>query len=404
MRALVVLLAAGAARVAGADDLPEGVALSGYVQADAVPWDQGSVDEADADGRALNQTRVLIRRARLEVEVERTAWFGTLELDGNTVDGATARLVGAQVGARRTRGELEASAALGLFKIPFGAEVPAPERQRALLEPSTAANALFPGSRDAGAIAQARWRGVEVAVAVVNGAPSGDAQFRGRDPSASWDVVGRVGARGVLRYGTVLSGGVSALAGTGLHPGTPAVKDSLQWIDDNENGLVETTELQVIPGAPATPSVGFDRSAIGADVAITWCLRALGGGSAAAELVLATNLDRGLAYADPVAADRDLRELGFQVQVVQAVTRHARVAARYDQYRPDRDAREAQGAQVVPTDPRHATLAVAVEGRRGDGRLIVEYDHVQNPYGRALDGAPTTRAADRVTVRAQVSF
>jgi len=389
---------------AAAEPLPDAVAWSGYVQAELVPWDQGSVDEVDADGQALNQTRALIRRARLHAELERESYFGSLELDGNTVDGATARLIGAKVGARWRTAEVEASIGLGLFKIPFGREVPSSEQTREVLEPSTASRALFPGNYDAGAVASARWRGVEVTVALTNGAPSGDAQFRGRDPSSSWDVVGRAGARGTLRHGSVLSGGLSALTGTGLHAGTPAIKDTIEWLDANENGLVDATELLVVPGAPATPSQSFARSAIGADVALTWCLQKLGGGAVSAEVALATNLDRGLEYADPIVADRDFRELGAQVQVVQSLTRHARVAARYDLYRPDRDARESQGATVVPTDPLYRTLAVALEGRHGDARVLVEYDHERNPRGRDLDGAPTTRAADRVTIRAQVSF
>lgn len=384
--------------------MPDDVTLSGYVQADLVPWDQGSVDELDDAGRPLNQTRALIRRARLRAELDRKRYFGSLELDGNTVDGATARLIGAKVGAHWKTDEVEASIALGLFKIPFGREVPAPEAAREVLEPTTLSRALFPGNYDGGAIASARWRGVDLTVAITNGAPSGDAQFRGRDPSSSWDVVGRAGAHGTLRHGTVLSGGVSALTGTGLHAGTPAIKDTIAWLDANEDGLVQTTELLVVPGAPATPSQTFARSAIGADVAITWCLRRLGAGVASAEVALATNLDRGVEYADPTVADRDFRELGAQVQVVQSITRHARIAARYDTYRPDRDARESQGATVVPTDPRYRTIAVAAEGRRGTARLIVQYDHETNPRGRGLDGAPMTRAADRVTVRAQVSW
>ena len=59
---------------------------------------------------------------------------------------------------------------------------------------------------------------------------------------------------------------------------------------------------------------------------------------------------------------------------------------------------------LVPTDPRYQTIAIAAEARREGVRLLVEYDHETNPRGRGLDGAPMTRAADRVTVRAQVSW
>jgi len=380
--------------------------LSGYVQADLIPWDQRSADELDDTGAPLNQERALIRRARLRADVTHGRTFAQLELDGNTVAGPTARLVGAKIGLRHADAarDVEASLALGLFKIPFGREVPAPEAARDVLEPTTAARALFPGNYDGGVIGSARWRALELTVAFTNGAPAGDAQFHGRDPSASWDLVGRAGARGELTYGVTLGGGVSALTGQGLHAGTAAIKETLTWVDMNEDGLVQTTELVVIPGAPATPSVRFDRSAVGADLELGWCLCALGKGRLTLEGVLATNLDRGLEYADPTAADRDLRELGWHVQVVQEVTRHAQVAARWESYRPDRDAFEIRGEHVVPTDPRYRVITVAAEAHRANARFIVEYDHDTNPRGRGLDGAPATLASDRVTARAQVSF
>jgi hypothetical protein len=389
-----------------ADEKPSEVELSGYLQADVVPWDEGSVDELDVDGQPLNDERVLVRRARLRAEIERDRVFGMLELDGNTVAGPTARLVAAYVGAR-WRDEahgVDADVVVGLFKIPFGHEVPSPEADRDVLEPTYAARALFPGNYDGGVRARATWRALELSVAFTNGAPSGDAQFKGRDPSQTWDLVGRAGAKGELTYGVTLGGGVSVLTGQGLHPGTPAIKDELRWLDQNEDGIVQDTEIVVAPGAPATPSERFDHSAVGADVEFGWCLCAVGKGRLTLEGVLATNLDRGIEYADPVDSDRDFRELGWYAQVVQEVKEHAQVAARWEQYRPDRDAFEVRGENVVPTDPRYRVISVAVEGHVDRARLIVQYDHEDNPRGRDVTGAPTTIAADRVTARAQVRF
>jgi hypothetical protein len=403
---LGVFASTGAARADDTADADAPLALSGYVQADVVPWDQRSTDEVDDTGAPLNEERVLIRRARLRAAITRDRYFAHLELDGNTVSGPTARIIGATVGARITDDVHDAEATLraGLFKIPFGREVPSPESERDVLEPTTTARALFPGNYDGGVMAAARWRALEVSVALTNGAPSADAQFRGRDPSSSWDLVGRAGARGELTYGVTLGGGISALTGSGLHPGTPATKETLTWVDQNEDGLVQTTELLVVPGAPATPSEAFDRNAIGADVELGWCLCVLGKGRVSAEVVLATNLDRGVEYADPTVADRDLRELGWHVQVVQGITPHAQLAARWESYRPDRDAFEIRGNAVVPTDPRYRVITVAAEGHHGAARVLLQYDHDTNPRGRALDGAPTTRASDRITLRGQVTF
>jgi hypothetical protein len=380
------------------------VALSGWAQIDAVAYSGDSVDELDpASGAPLNQERLLVRRARLRAAVDRGALGASLELDGNTVDGAALRLLAAEVRFRHERGALTLAVAAGLFKTPFGAELPLPDRERFFLEPSRAARALFPGSYDAGVKASGRWKLLRWSVAAVNGAPPGEVQFRGRDPSSSFDLVGRVGAEGGS-CGVTLTAGLSALTGRGFHPGAPATKDELVWLDANENGLVELTELQVRDGDPATPSQEFDHRALGVDVAGTWWWPGVGRGRAAAELVVAENLDRGLLVGDPVAQSRDLRELGWHVEVEQQVARWARLGVRYDRYQPDRDAFEARGVALVGTNPTWSTWSVVAALEDGGRRLALGYEHEQNPLGRGDDGAPRTRSADRVTVRGQVGF
>jgi hypothetical protein len=379
--------------------------LTGYVQVDAVAWSAASVDELDPTGAPANEQRVLIRRGRLRAEAHRDAIAAAIELDGNTVAGPTARLLAAQVSyALAVDGAPLATVTAGLLKIPFGAEVPASERDKPFLEPPAQARALFPGNYDAGVMiagsyAQARW-----AIAAMNGAPVGDAQWKGRDPSARYDLVGRLGADVAGPRRLRVEAGVSALAGTGLHPGTPPTKDGIQWVDENQNGRVDPTELQVIPGSPGTPSQRFARDALGADLTVHWCVCALGAGAAFAEAVIATNLDRGLVYADPIAASRDLRQLGVTLGVVQELGAIAQVGVRYDRYDADRDALDRQGAALVNVHKVFSTLAILASARWAGARLAAEYDHEQNPFGRGDGGAPITRAADRLTVRAQVGF
>ena len=361
-----------------------------------------SYDELDpATGAPLNQERISIRRARLRAETQRDALFGALELDGNTVDGATARLLAAQVGWHAAP---SLTVTVGLFKTPFGVEVPAPERDKAFLEPPAFARALFPGSYDAGVMVHGAYGLARYALAIVNGSPSGDAQWRGTDPSSSYDVVGRIGAsvEGPRRFR--IEAGVSGLRGTGLSPGTPPTKDDLQWIDQNQDGQIQTTELVVVPGTPGTSSVTFERQAIGADLAVHWCVCVIGTGTAFLELASATNLDRGLVYADPVRASRDLRHLGFSVGAVQAITDHAVVGVRYDRYAADRDRIEQLGVTIVDQDQVFSTLSIMATGRWGEARLVAQYDRERNPFGRADDGAVTTREADRFSLRAQVGF
>ena len=349
----------------------------------------------------------MIRRGRLRVEARRDALFGSLELDGNTVAGQAARLLGAQVGwsfvpAGTTTPLVTISA--GLFKTPFGAEIPANERDKAFLEPPAFARALFPGNYDAGVLVQGAYGLARWSAALVNGAPVGDAQWRGKDPTGSYDLVGRLGLAVDGPRRLRVEAGVSALTGTGLSAGTPATKDAFEWVDENQDGIVQPTELQVIPGSPGTPSEKFDRQALGADLQVHWCICVIGNGTAFGEVALATNLDRGLVYADPIAQDRDLRHLGFSLGFVQNLGDHAQAGARYDRYAADRDARERQGLPLVGVDRVYSTLSIMAAGRWHAARLVAEYDHERNPNGRGDDGMPLTRSADRITFRAQVGF
>ncbi|MGN6106632.1 MAG: hypothetical protein ACTHU0_16115 [Kofleriaceae bacterium] len=380
--------------------------LTGYVQVDSIAWSQESVDELDpSTGRPLSLERFLIRRGRVRVETRRGPLSASLELDGNTIDGPGARIAAAQVGyAFPARGEPRLTVSAGLFRVPFGAEVALPDRVKVFMEPPAFARGMFPGAFDAGAMAQGRLGAARWAVAVVNGAMVGDTQWRGRDPSSSYDLVGRIGAGidGPRKFR--VEAGVSALAGSGLSPGAPPTKDGLQWVDENQDGIVQSTELHVIPGTPGTPSQSFDRDALGADVQLHWCLCKIGTGSAFAEGVIATNLDRGLVYSDPVRASRDLRQLGFAVGVLQSFGPHVQAGVRYDRYDVDRDANQRAGVDIIGVDRVFSTLAVIAAARWGEARLTAKYDHERNPFGRGDDGAPTTRRADRVSFRAQVGF
>ena len=376
--------------------------LSGWVQADAVAWSEDSFDEIDpTTGDPLNQERFLIRRGRIRAEGERGSLFAAMELDGNTIDGPEARILAAQVGWRRSQVEVVA----GLFRTPFGFEVTMAERDKWFLEPPAFARAFFPGNYDGGVMVRGAYGVGRFVIAATNGVPVADAQWHGRDPADSIDLVGRAGAVVELPYRARVELGVSALMGRGFSPGAPPTKESFEWVDDNQNGIIDNvTELRVVPGTPGTPSQTFERRGVGGDVQVHWCLCALGTGLAYAEVALGTNLDRGLIYADPIRASRELRHLGFQVGVVQNVTEHAQVGVRYDRYAADRDASERLGLELVGTEPVFSALSVMASARRGDARLVVQYDHERNPFGRDTSGVPTTRSADRLMFRAQAGF
>ena len=221
-----------------------GIRFSGYLQADWSPWNQASRDDLNqSNGNPLNEERFLIRRARLRAAIDREYAGGLLELDGNTVNGTTARLIGAEASVKLpgdTAGSVPvAMLTVGLFKIPFGFEVVQSDRDRLFMERSTAERALFPGEFDLGARLAGGWRFVRYAIAVQNGEPLGERTWPGRDPNSAKDVTGRLGVETPLGDSFQFTAGVSGLSGKGFHAGTPATKTTVQWNDRNQNGVVD---------------------------------------------------------------------------------------------------------------------------------------------------------------------
>ncbi len=384
------------------------VRISGFIQADAVLHNQSSQDELSPSGAPLNQDRFSIPRAHLRVDVEKWMLLAALEVEASTTNGPAFRAVEANLSFRWQGPDREGppllTTSLGLMKIPFGFEVPELDPQRLFLERSTVARALFPGTYDLGFRVQGGYKFIRYAVALMNGEPIGEQSFPARDPNAAKDLVGRLGVDVSPVPAVRIWAGVSALSGQGFHAGTPATKNVLVWNDDNGDGIVQITEIQVIPGAPATPSMNFSRFALGADLGVTARLPVVGELTLYGEIVRSTNLDRGVEPADPVSAGRDLRELGFYVGVTQEVTRYAQVGARYDRYDPDADGSEQRGVNLVPRSHAYTTLALTAAARYAPGRLIFEYDHNTNALGRTTAGTPTTLADDALTLRGEVTF
>lgn len=383
--------------------------LDAFVQIDAVPYSQHSLDEVDPAGTgvSLNEEMFAVRRGLVRLEARREHYFAELQLDANTTKGPAARIQTGQVGwalPGADAGEALVRVRAGLFLIPFGALVPSGARARYFMEQPTFLRALFPGDIDAGANIDGAYGLVRYSIAAMNGAPVGDAQWAGRDPSSSYDVMGRLGTDVPLPHRGRFVVGVSAVTGRGLHAGTPPTKDSLQWRDENQDGIIQVTELVDVPGSPAIPSQTFSRNALDLDATVHWCLRELGQGQLEFEGAIAKNLDRDVVYADPIARSRDVRELGFSLALEQDLGPFALAGVRYDRYDADRDAIERAGVATVYTHEVFSTFSIMASARLHTARLIGQYDHATNPFGRADNGEPTTRRADTLTVRAQVEF
>jgi hypothetical protein len=293
---------------------------------------------------------------------------------------------------------------LGLTRIPFGFETQERDYVRLFLERSNVIRAMFPGEYDLGAKISGGWQFVRYQVAAMNGQPAGDKQVTLRDPNKSKDFIGRLGVDTLLgRIG--VQGGVSALWGQGFSPGTPATKDTLQWVDANQDGQIDPTELVGIPGLPAVPSQSFTRYALGGDLRLVVDLPRLGQLALYGELIWGANLDRGLIPADPVAAGRDLREVGWYVAATQQLTKWGAVGVRYDRYDPDADRTELVAATPVARDLTFTQLSVVAAAMYPPyARLSLEWDHNTNGLGRSVSGAPTTLDSDVVTIRGQIVF
>ena len=385
------------------------VRINGFVQVDAVLFRQDSEDQLDgATGQPLNETRFVIRRARLRAEADAKYVGARLEIDGNTVAGTQVRLLGAEAWTQWPASQGQTpylGASVGLFKIPFGREVQQYDPDRLFLERSSVVKALFPGEYDLGVRMYGGWRLLRYSVAAMNGEPSGEQAFAARDPNRSKDLVLRLGIDTDVMKVVKIRAGLSGVYGTGFSPGSLASKDVLSWRDDNDDGQVQLSEIQVILGRAATPSANFSRDALGVDAELTVKIPRIGALQISGELLWARNLDRGLLPADPIASGRDLRELGYYLGVTQSISSYARIGIRYDYYDPDADRQEQRAALRVPVSTAFSTLAVtaAVQHPRY-GRLALEYNNNHNSLGRSASGIPTTLGRDSVVARAQVAF
>jgi hypothetical protein len=377
---------------------------TGYLQTAAVVFDQSSVDALDPDTRApLNETRVLVRRARLGVRLTAGGAYAAVELDANTVRGMQTRATRALAGIQVDADDWAVAGEMGLMATPFGGLLQRSSRRRATLERTTAERALFPGTHDLGAQVRGRWRFLRYQIAAMNGVPISANDFAARDPNANKDLIGRVGVD-LDVGGLAIIGGSSLLVGEGFSPGTASTKDAVQWQDGNQNGVVELTELQPIPGAVGRAGANFDRSALGLDLMLTVDLPMLGRLEVEGELFWAVNLDRARVPADPVTLGRDLRELGLMASVTQQLTPHTRLALRWDCYDPDADATERIAANLVALDRSVTTWTAALAWTTfAPFTLSAQYDHEDNRRGRGADGRPAHLANDRLTIWAQVT-
>jgi hypothetical protein len=386
---------------------PYELKVSAYIQGQFV-HSQLSEDQLQQGGAPLNQNQFMVRRARVRFD---RAWEfagGSLELDANTVRGAS-------VGIRRAeasvfyRGDNAVTLpplimlSVGVSDIPFGYELLESAGKRWFTERTVGSGALFPSEADLSAKVSGAYRFLRYAVAVGNGEPVDGRGFP-RDPNAAKDTVGRVGVDLSFAERVGVWAGTSFAYGKGFHAGSEATKDSVQWRDDNEDGRIDQGELVALAGRGATPSVNFERWAIGLDLGGS-LQTPLGTSRLYAEGFVASSYDRGFAPSDPIAAAAPIRQAGAYVALTQELWRYGILGFRASYYDPNSDVIETRADKPLPKTQTVKTFSPLAGFQLPErARLLFQYDFVRDYLGRDALGVPSDADNDQWTVRLQVQL
>lgn len=384
-----------------------GLEISGYLHAQ-YQHSAASEDQVNASGAPLNETEFVLRRARVRFLRVWDFASGNLELDANTVRGVTVGIRRAEASVFYRGGNAQnrpplVGLAVGIVDLPFGFELVESARDRIFMERTLASTALFPTEADAGARLYGAYSALRYAVAVTNGEPV-DRNGLPHDPNAAKDISGRFGAEGELARGFTLGGGTSFVTGTGFHRGQPGRKSVIRWRDDNEDNVLQPTEIIATPGSAATPSKNFDRWVLGLDLEAS-LTTSLGRTIAYGEAFVASNYDRGYVPADPAASSIDVREAGGYVALAQELTKHGLVAVRASIYDPNSDIIEVRAQKTVPKTQTVKTFsALGALSLPGRARLSFQYDFIKDYLARDLQGVPTDADNNRWTLRLGVDL
>ncbi|MEM7152567.1 MAG: hypothetical protein AAF799_06985 [Myxococcota bacterium] len=392
--------------------LTKHVRPGGFIQVDFLHRQISEDELSDGTREPLNETGFSLRNARFGFDADwryvGTTAYVDLFSDGGWVRPATVDLHVQLPGKEGAPPLVQLRA--GLLRVPFGFENDNQnDAQRFFGERTLVSHAYMPGLFDVGASLSGQLWALRWIVGVYNGQPVGAPGFGYRDPNAAKDFAGRLQLRGDAFRWLDAAIGLSGLWGKGFSAGTPATKDSFDWVDLNEDGRVTLAEIIPVTGSAGRPSENFSRWGLGADVQLRSQIPRIGQLMLYAEVAAGHNLDRGVAIADPVLLRRDQRGIGGYVGLTQQLTRHATIGVRYDEYLPDLDTLEPYEGTVVITRRRFQTVTAGVAAHLQQGeamatRLLLEYAHQRNSLGRDAAGRPAQLDNDTLRVRAEVVF
>jgi hypothetical protein len=179
----------------------------------------------------------------------------------------------------------------------------------------------------------------------------------------------------------------------------PATKDTLQWVDINSDGVVADNETVGVPGSAATASKNFDRWVLGLDAG-GFLESSLGRTSVYAEVYLASNHDRAVAVADPVAAGRDVREAGVSAGISHLILGRVFAGLQLGVYDSDSDVIVERRGELLGASQTTWTWAPVVGAQLpGNARLSAEYDFIFDHLARNAAGIPKDSKNNTFTIR-----
>ena len=124
-----------------------------------------------------------------------------------------------------------------------------------------------------------------------------------------------------------------------------------------------------------------------------------------AEVVAASNLDRGLFVADPIVTGVSIRHFGWHVGAFHVSNRYGIYALRVDAYNPNADFFDSRAGKLLPTEQTITTVSPLVGMALGERfRLTAQYDFVSDNLARDARGVPTDLRNNRFTLRLQADL
>jgi hypothetical protein len=388
--------------------LGEGLVLGGYLQSEY--RHRADSEDQYVQGVGLrNHNRFLVRRSRVRLTANREHVGAVIELDGNTTAG------GYQVSVRRSEAHVQyrpdparpplVKLAGGVMDTAFGHELVESSRERPFMERSLMVRSMWPSPADVGARLSGGYLWFRYTAQALNGEPRGQRQgFPGLAPTSSKDLLLRLGVEAPLRPGWMLTSNVTSVRGRGFHRGTDASKGGLGWRDQNEDGVIQPQELDPISGRAGASAETFPRWALGVDAQLRF-RTSLGDGMVYGEVILAQNMDRGMFYSNPVLTGLDQRMFGYSAAFWQEIAPYGLVGFRYDVYDPNSDLFDQRAGRLHPHSQRVQTYAPVIGLQLPErARLLFQYEHIRDRFGRDEQGVPADVSNDAWTVRLQVEL